>query len=227
MTYLKQITICKYIIAALFIIILDLLIINATLFMPYKIVDICIGVLWILLIAYMGYNDYKRHTISFHLLNSDATLPTKRDEDAGYDIYPAFNEGWMIIQPHETTLVPTGLSSAFSSNYVAILKERGSTGSRGIGQRAGVIDSGYRGEWFVAVTNHNSYPVVILKEDHRDNFTIHHNIEDFDVYQYSKAICQAIFLPVPQLDVKAINTLEFEKYMNTERGVGVLGSSNK
>ena len=43
----------------------------------------------------------------------------------------------MKIEPHETVLVPTGIASAFSSDYVAIIKERGSTGSKGIGQRCG------------------------------------------------------------------------------------------
>ncbi len=66
-----------------------------------------------------------------------AIIPSKREEDGAFDIYACFEEAYMMIAPHETKLVPTGLASAFSSDYVAILKERGSTGTKGMGQRAG------------------------------------------------------------------------------------------
>ena len=84
-----------------------------------------------------------------------AVIPTKRIEDAGYDLYPCFDEDFLEIGPWETKLVPLGVASAFDSNYVMILKERGSTGTRGIAQRCGVIDSGYRGEYMAPVTNLN------------------------------------------------------------------------
>ena len=66
-----------------------------------------------------------------------AIIPSKREEDGAFDIYACFEDDYMVIAPHETKLIPTGLASAFSSDYVAILKERGSTGTKGMGQRAG------------------------------------------------------------------------------------------
>ncbi len=107
---------------------------------------------------------YKRwRRFIFAALREGARIPAKRDEDAGYDIYACFEEPYFRFEPFETKLVPSGIISAFPPEYVAVLKERGSTGSRGIGQRAGVIDSGYRGEWLIAMTNHNDRPLVIAK----------------------------------------------------------------
>ena len=120
-------------------------------------------------------------------------------------------------------MIPTGLASAFSSHYVAILKERGSTGSKGIGQRAGVIDSGYRGEWLVPLTNHNNTPLVICKEKALKANTFDTNSI---IYPYEKAIAQCILVEVPQLSTTEISyeaLLQFE----SERGTGRLGSSGK
>lgn len=75
--------------------------------------------------------------IYFAKVNPKAIIPSKRVEDGAFDIYACFEEDYMKVEPHETVLVPTGIASAFSSDYVAIIKERGSTGSKGIGQRCG------------------------------------------------------------------------------------------
>ena len=75
--------------------------------------------------------------IYFAKVKPEAIIPSKRVEDVAFDIYACFEEDYMKVEPHETVLVPTGIASAFSSDYVAIIKERGSTGSKGIGQRCG------------------------------------------------------------------------------------------
>lgn len=97
-------------------------------------------------------------------VKEDAIIPTKRDEDAGYDLYPCFEEDYLEIKPLHTRLVPLGVATAFDASYVMILKERGSTGTKGIAQRSGVIDSGYRGEYMAPVTNVNDKPICIIKE---------------------------------------------------------------
>lgn len=161
----------------------------------------------------------KKDMIYFAKMKEKAIIPTKREEDGAFDIYACFEDDKMVIAAHETVLVPTGLASAFSAEYVAILKERGSNGSKGIGQRAGVIDSGYRGEWFVAVTNHNDQPLVILKEG-----AVHE--EDAILYPYEKAICQCIMVEVPKLKTTEISYEELLQF-TSERGTGALGSSGK
>lgn len=152
-------------------------------------------------------------------VKESAKIPSKRYEDAGYDLYPCFDEDYMIIEPHETKLVPLGVASAFDPEYVMILKERGSTGTKGIAQRSGVIDSGYRGEYMAPVTNLNTRRVVIKKEG--VEYT-----EDAIIYPYEKAICQGVLLRMPQIESEEIS-LEDLKSIESERGAGKLGSSGK
>lgn len=162
-------------------------------------------------------------TIYFAKMKPHAIIPTKRVEDGAFDIYACFEEDYIIIAPHETKMIPTGLASAFSSDYVAILKERGSNGSKGIGQRAGVVDSGYRGEWFVPLTNHNAVPVVILKETYSGNKD---DFADAIIYPYEKGVSQCIMVEVPKLDTTEVSYEELLQF-ESERGTGALGSSGK
>ena len=159
-------------------------------------------------------------SIYFAKVKPEGIIPSKRVEDGAFDIYACFEEEYMKVEPHETVLVPTGIASAFSSDYVAIIKERGSTGSKGIGQRCGVIDSGYRGEWFIALTNHNTKPLVIAKECVKDSF------EGSIVYPYEKGICQCMMVEVPKLQIEEMSYEDLLK-MESERGTGALGSSGK
>lgn len=189
--------------------------------------------------------DYYWHESQFELLERNeeqmindlyfakvrptAIIPSKRDEDAGFDIYSNFEENYIIIETHETKLIPTGIASAFSPDYVAILKERGSTGTKGMGQRCGVIDSGFRGEWFVPLTNHNKKPIAIMKESYFANLDDKKRKlieENYICYPYEKAICQAIMVEVPKLQVKEVD-IETIKQFKSQRQDGALGSSKK
>jgi dUTP pyrophosphatase len=160
--------------------------------------------------------------IYFAAIKDGVKIPTKRDEDAGYDIYANFDEPYIKIKPNETVKIPTGIISAFPEGYVAIFKERGSTGTKGIGQRAGVVDSGYRGEWLVVITNHNRNSMYIAKQD-----AIIPNLNDFEIiYPYEKAICQVVFVPVACLESVEVSPDEVRGF-TSERGEGKLGSSRK
>lgn len=170
---------------------------------------------------------YDESKILFSKIKEDAVIPTKRDEDAGYDIYACFEEDYIIIEPHTTKMIPTGLASCFSSRFAIILKERGSNGSKGIAERCGVIDSGFRAEWFVSLTNTNNIPVIIAKA----NVDIKLLKQDMSfkeviMYPYHKAIAQALLVEVPKVKVEEIPYDELLKY-SSERGIGKLGSSKK
>lgn len=158
--------------------------------------------------------------VYFSKIKPEAKIPTKRDEDAAFDIYACFDEDYIILNPNETKLIPTGIASACSKDYCFILKERGSTGSKGIGLRCGVLDSGYRSEWFVALTNHTNKTIVIAKEG-KCTLDI-----SYTRYPYEKAIAQAMIIPVPQVH---INEMPYEDLLKfeSERGLGKLGSSGK
>ena len=154
----------------------------------------------------------------------ETIIPSKRDEDGAFDIYANFDEDFILVNPHETKMIPTNLASAFSNDYVAILKERGSTGTKGIAQRCGVVDSGYRGQWFVPITNTNNTPLLIAK-DISDSM-LQSLKEDYIVYPYEKAICQCVMVEVPKLKTEEISYEELLRF-ESERGKGALGSSGK
>ena len=166
--------------------------------------------------------------VKFAKVNPNAKIPSKRDEDMGFDIYANFDDDYMIIPPHKTKLIPTGIASSCDPNYGFVLRERGSTGSKGIALRAGVIDSGYRSEWFVGLTNTTDKVLFISKLSEQETYNKYYSdfmVESF-VYPYSKAIAQALVVPVPNIKVEEISYEDLQA-IPSERGAGKLGSSNK
>ena len=191
-------------------------------------------------------NEVKENEILWARVNEDVIIPTKRDEDACYDIYAYFDEDYKIIYPNETKIIHTGLYVALNKKYKLELCERGSTGTKGMGQRAGEIDSGYRGEIGVPITNHNNGMLIIskfIKEDGKvDEETTNnvvfkgktrHNASPYGVvpygtvyYPYTKAITSGAIVEVPQMESKEISIEEL-KAIPSARGEGSLGSSGK
>ena len=56
-------------------------------------------------------------TIRFAKMKESAIIPSKRDEDAGFDIYPCFEDDFVIIPRNETIIIPSGICSAFDKHY--------------------------------------------------------------------------------------------------------------
>ena len=166
--------------------------------------------------------------VKFAKVRPDAKIPSKRDEDMGFDIYACFDEDYIVIEPHETKLIPTGIASACSSDYGFLVFERGSTGSKGIARRCGVIDSGYRNEWFAVLTNTTNKVMFISKLSEQETYNNYYGdlMPESFVYPYSKAIAQALLVPVPKVKVEEISYEELQQ-IESERGLGALGSSGK
>ena len=164
--------------------------------------------------------------VYFSKLRPDAVIPDKRVEDAGYDLYACLETDWMEYAPHQTQPLPIGIASAFSDDYYFHIGERGSSGSKGISKRAGVIDSGYRGEWFVMLTNLNDVPLYFVKPEAEARLRELLGGKEAILYPTAKAVCQAMLLPVPKTEVEE---LPIEKLLEirSERGDGKLGSSRK
>ncbi len=96
-------------------------------------------------------------------LSPEATVPTKKDPtDAGIDIYT--NETH-VLRPGEVHAFSTGISVEFPEGHAALLWDRSGLGIGGIHRLAGVIDSGYRGEWKVALVNLTDQPYEIKAGD--------------------------------------------------------------
>lgn len=135
--------------------------------------------------------------IWFKRLHDQAQLPTKaRRGDAAFDLYATDH---ITLPPGKVTLIPLGLASEFPAGYVAVIKDRSSVASKGLHTCGGVIDSGYRGEWKVAI--HNST-------------LLHHQFARGD------RIAQFLFLPVPEVDVVEVQVLN-----SSDRGEGAFGST--
>lgn len=165
--------------------------------------------------------EINNKTIYFARKSKDVILPSKETENAGLDVYAYFEENEFIFQPHQTRLVPTGLYSAIVEDYVLLSRERGSTGSIGMKCGAGVIDSGYRGEIFIAITNENDIPLIISKNISKTEIT-----EDFILYSYKKGIAQLLVVPVPKMNIEELSVEEL-KSIPSKRGEGKLGQSGK
>jgi len=167
--------------------------------------------------------------------NENAIIPTKRDEDAGYDLYGLIDYDYAIIMPNTNLPVKTGIASAFSEGRVGIIEERGSTGIINLGKGAGVIDSGYRGEWVVILRNEGDKPIVYTK------FSAEETIElmkkdfetealftpDFIFYPCKKAIAQVYFPLIPNFNTELEVTYDEIVGLKSLRGAGKLGASEK
>lgn len=144
-------------------------------------------------------------TIKFAKLIDSATIPSGRDEDLGIDFY-SYDKRMLTVtlKPHIVYQLPTGIVMAMDEGYGMILKERSSLGSKGIALRAGVIDSGYRGE------------VIICLENTTDN--------DINI-DLTKAIAQGVLIPNPK---KVIEEYKMDEIMaiDSERGARRFGSTN-
>lgn len=174
--------------------------------------------------------------VFFARVHPDAVIPTKRDEDAGYDLYacvePKEVSNWKdedeTEQAHvihcpanKTTLVPTGLAFALpKTHYLNAKHERGSTGKISMSVLAGVVDSGYRGEVFIAITP--LHKDVIITSQVKETL----DLDDKIYYPYSKAIAQATVDLVPKTKLTELTLEELQK-IESERGDTKLGQSGK
>ena len=128
--------------------------------------------------------EVKNNELYWAKVKPDAIIPTKDKENAGYDIYACFEEAYIVIPPHGTKLVPTGIAAAVSPNYYLQAQERGSTGSVGMKYGAGVIDSSYRGQIFICINNINDETIIIGKELSLDDLFGKYGKDDGGGYIY-------------------------------------------
>ena len=161
--------------------------------------------------------------LKWHKLDDHAIIPSKRVEDAGYDLYTIENN--VMLMPGEKHIFSTGLQSAFSPLFVGIVKERGSTGTNLLAVRSGVIDSGYRGEWKVVIQNLGKIPVLFTNAVK----VIQNMNGKVLLYPTSKAIAQVSFLNLAQFrddDVEVVDE-DLTAIQPSYRENGGWGSSGK
>lgn len=96
----------------------------------------------------------------------NAIKPTKKTEDGAYDLYAVFDKPIVVHKPHEVMMFNTGIKIAFDTDYVALFRERGSTGIRNVQVRAGVVEGNFRGNYQVLLNNGNEYMDIIYVDSY-------------------------------------------------------------
>ena len=137
-------------------------------------------------------------------LDLSVKLPEYKTTGAsGLDLM-AFIKEPIEIKPKTSSLIPTGLSVAFSKNYEIQIRPRSGLAAKKnitVLNTPGTIDSDYRGEIKVIIYNHGD--------------------ENFLVYNGDR-IAQMILAPVVKMELEEVNNLP-----ESIRGKGGFGSTGK
>ena len=141
----------------------------------------------------------KKLQIKFLKLDNNATSPvTSYSGDAGIDLYALKKEK---IAGGTVKMVSTGIACEIPPGYFGKVFDRsGVASSTTLSVKAGVIDSGYRGEIKIILANTGSYPQEIIA---------------------GQKIAQMVILPVPEFELKEVKNLS-----KTERGEKGFGSTD-
>ena len=103
-------------------------------------------------------------TVKIKKLYPGAQLPRYGTEfSAGADLCACLEKP-VTLQPNETRMISIGISVELPAGYAGLIFARSGLASKqGLApaNKVGVVDSDYRGEWFVPLHNHSSEPRVI------------------------------------------------------------------
>lgn len=137
-------------------------------------------------------------------LKENAIIPTRGSNyAAGMDLYACIGNP-IIIMPHQTVKVGTGLSIEVPNGYFgAVFARSGLATKQGLrpANAVGVCDSDYRGEYIVALHNDTNFPQTINPMER---------------------IAQLVVIPYLPIKFKEVDELS-----DTERGDGGFGSTGK
>jgi dUTP pyrophosphatase len=137
-------------------------------------------------------------------LNPKVQLPAYKTSGAsGMDLMAFINQP-IKIAPNTSSIVPTGLSLAFSEDYEIQIRPRSGLAAKNnisVLNTPGTIDSDYRGEIKIILFNHGNKEFIINNNDR---------------------VAQMILMPVVK-----INLEEAENLPDTIRGKGGFGSTGK
>ena len=141
--------------------------------------------------------------LTFKKLDPRATIPSRATKgSAGLDLCACLDEP-VTLEVGEIKMIPIGITAQPDSDDIALLiyPRSGLSSKFGISLAncVGVVDSDYRGAWFVPLINHGASP-----------FTVEHGM------RIAQLIPTRILMP----DIEVSDELS-----DTERGSGGFGSS--
>lgn len=137
-------------------------------------------------------------------LSDSAKLPERgSDMAAGYDLFADITED-IIIDPHTTAMIGTGLAVSIPEGYFGgIFARSGLSSKEGLrpANCTGVVDADYRGEIKVALHNDSDFERTITP---------------------GQKIAQMVIMPFLSVEFQQVEQLD-----NTDRGEGGFGSTGK
>ena len=143
-------------------------------------------------------------TLKIKKMRDGAKLPKRATAgSAGYDL-SACVEQPLTIEAGKRALIPTGIAAALPENTVGLVFGRSGLGIRhGLApsNAVGVIDSDYRGEIMVGLSNHSDADYTI---------------------EPGERVAQLVIVPVFTPDIE-----EADELTDTERSAGGFGSTGK
>ncbi|HJX45730.1 hypothetical protein A2W13_02280 [Candidatus Woesebacteria bacterium RBG_16_36_11] len=144
--------------------------------------------------------EITKPTLKFKIIKKEGKIPSyAHEEDAGFDLYSTIA---VIIKKGKIQTIPLGIASEIPGGWFVSFRDKSGLAAKfGIHVMAGVVDSGYRGEWLVVLVNLG------------DN--------DYSVGKGDK-IAQGILQIVPRPKITEVNKLNLSK-----RGTGGFGSTGK
>ena len=137
-------------------------------------------------------------------LDPSVKLPSYKSEGASGMDLTAFLKKSITIKPKTSSLIPTGISIAFSKDYEIQIRPRSGLAVKNnisVLNTPGTIDSDYRGEIKIIIYNHGN--------------------EDFEINNGDR-IAQMVLVPVMKIELEETDTLP-----ETLRGKGGFGSTGK
>lgn len=142
--------------------------------------------------------------VKIKVLNDKAIIPTRGSKySAGMDLY-ACTSSQIIIAPHDTVKISTGISMEIPDGYFGgVFARSGLATEQGLrpSNCCGVIDSDYRGDVIVALHNDTNIPQTI---------------------QPMERVAQLIIMPYLPVEFEEVYTLS-----DTDRGDKGFGSTGK
>lgn len=142
--------------------------------------------------------------ININKLNENAIIPYCATKcSAGYDLY-ACTSTPVVIAPHETVKISTGLAMQLPHGYFgAIFARSGLSTKQGLRPATcvSVIDEDYTGEWIIP---------------------LHNDSNESQIINPMERIAQTVIMPYLPVEFNEVDELS-----ETERGEGGFGSTGK
>ena len=137
-------------------------------------------------------------------LDPKVALPSYKTKGAsGMDLM-AFVKEKIVIKPQTSSLIPTGLSVAFSEDYEIQIRPRSGLAAKNnisVLNTPGTIDSDYRGELKIILFNHGNKDFIVNNNDR---------------------VAQMVLMPILKMELEEVDQLP-----ESIRGSGGFGSTGK